>query len=402
MPFLIGYAEAKETSIQGFYRTNWFKLPARLQKRLPRPLDIELRRIRAVIALGWLGAAAQPAVPALIKIETKSAQTALTPTATYFQFSPSRVITTNRLGIQYMWARPALESEVLQALLRIGGTNEALIPALLAIAKRSPTIYPPWVEQGFVSGNFASATEHSLEILRRALVLPEPRVRHLSVLFLSSVPREHPELIPDLIARLSDENRDVSDVTERALVRAAATNKELVAALIRRFTRSLEDSEPLHQIRIASMLADIGPPAAAALPILRPLTRTEKSYLRYEAARGLWRIGHDPSEMLFFWLKNLEDQREDARWQTLLELASLGGDAAGAVPAITRRLRSDPSPRIRGRAAITLRDIGPAAIGALPALKEALLDEYSNVREAAAEAIPRINAATDDTATAQQ
>ena len=165
---------------------------------------------------------------------------------------------------------------------------------------------------------------------------------------------------------------------------------------------ALEEYAPLRQIRLTRMLADIGPAAKAALPRLREWAQAKEPYLKFEAARAVWRIGHDPVFILDFWLKDLDSPSDQARWDALIQIGSLGKEGAVAVRDVLRTLWLDPDNRVRARAAMTLRDIGPEAREALPELRDALADGYSNVREAAAEAIQRINASAQGPATARK
>ena len=61
-------------------------------------------------------------------------------------------------------------------------------------------------------------------------------------------------------------------------------------------------------------------------------------------------------------------------------------EAAGTVPLLISGL-SNANERTRGKAAITLGLLGPAAREAVPTLKLLLADEWFNVREAATNAL---------------
>src|SRR5262249_42504065 len=70
-------------------------------------------------------------------------------------------------------------------------------------------------------------------------------------------------------------------------------------------------------------------------------------------------------------------------------LRDLGPQAADAVPALTRALK-DPYWALRLNAASALGSIGPAAATAVPTLKAALKDSEPRVQSSAAAALERI------------
>ena len=78
-------------------------------------------------------------------------------------------------------------------------------------------------------------------------------------------------------------------------------------------------------------------------------------------------------------------------WNALNELEHLSSEAGDLVPYLTVAL-SNPSERVRGRAATILGRMGVSAIGAVPALRLRLSDDWFNVREAATNAIRAIEA----------
>jgi HEAT repeat protein len=67
-----------------------------------------------------------------------------------------------------------------------------------------------------------------------------------------------------------------------------------------------------------------------------------------------------------------------------------------AVPALEDAIREDSDPRVRASSVATLRMMGPDAIKAAPALRQALHDEHATVRLAAAEALSGMSGQPDE------
>jgi hypothetical protein len=89
----------------------------------------------------------------------------------------------------------------------------------------------------------------------------------------------------------------------------------------------------------------------------------------------------------------LEDTPQVVQLNAASALATIGADAAEAVPALVKLLRANPGPNgtnLRYQAVRTLRAIGPAARSAVPALKEASTDADALVRNEAEAALVAI------------
>ncbi len=65
LPFLVRAMNRPDGLLGKSYSKAWLTSNARLRKRLPRPLASGLIRLNAILALGELGPAGEPAVPAL-------------------------------------------------------------------------------------------------------------------------------------------------------------------------------------------------------------------------------------------------------------------------------------------------------------------------------------------------
>jgi len=122
--------------------------------------------------------------------------------------------------------------------------------------------------------------------------------------------------------------------------------------------------------------------AEAALPRLAEALRDEQEAVRAAAARALGALGPKANATTPALLAALDDPRADVRAAAALALARMEL-SAGAVPSLVRCLGSGDA-YVRGFAAWSLGNLGPAAQGAVPALVEALeADDTANVVAAA-------------------
>jgi HEAT repeat protein len=134
-------------------------------------------------------------------------------------------------------------------------------------------------------------------------------------------------------------------------------------AAVPALTKAAADKDAFRAFRAIEALGKIGAEAKSAIPVIRPFLKTD-DVRKVGAALALWR---------------LERSRD-------------------AVPALIESLQSHKyldggsgDSFVRWRAAEALRDIGPEAQAAIPALRAALYDEDTFVRHVAAAALKRID-----------
>jgi HEAT repeat protein len=126
--------------------------------------------------------------------------------------------------------------------------------------------------------------------------------------------------------------------------------------------------------------------------------------IRGRAAISLDQLGAAAKPAIPALATALADKNLNVRYWCAKVLRGFGPEAKEAVPALVAALRTFPGgspaldgperyyPDVRSVAAEALGAIGPAAKDAVPALKEAAADKSPDVREAAAQAIRRIEA----------
>jgi HEAT repeat protein len=186
--------------------------------------------------------------------------------------------------------------------------------------------------------------------------------------------------------------------------------------------RLLDDPEARVRAAAANSLGDIHPEGVVALPRLMELLEDGDMDCRIKAAWAVWRLGQKKHEKVVPILRQaLKDAKDTTRSKALRVVRRMGKDADDAFPEIAACATEDPDPSIRlhalsllmgfGRpaipflvkalhdrdsshaigAAMALRDFGPEAKEAVPALEALLRHSYEPLRINALFALQRID-----------
>jgi HEAT repeat protein len=191
------------------------------------------------------------------------------------------------------------------------------------------------------------------EVWRKAQGDDEAFVRLRVGVITARLARESLEVLPLALAALKDSDEGVRRETIDMLVKGAFEQAEVMQA----FRERLDDSDWYVRATACEGLGKMGARAAEAVPQVKAALDDQVTMVRVYAARALYAI--DPCS------------------------------ARIVVDCLVHAL-SDPDSDVRDEAATGLGKVGPAARSALPALRRALDDEWSNVRKAAAEAVSKI------------
>jgi len=246
---------------------------------------------------------------------------------------------------------PRAREEALQEIRRLGPVAAGAVPSLLQAIDGAPD---PGTRAdlvraiGFIGPEARAAVPKLTEIVKGNLELRETAIDALA-----SIGPGAASAVPTLVSLLTD-----SKVGQRA----------------------------------AQALGRIGSGARSATPALVGLLRSTQSSVRITAAIALGDVGADrtTADTVSVALGlALADANTTVRQQAALSLAKLGREARAALPHLTQALR-DENTFAHRHVAHALGEMGPAAASALPALKEKLADEDPATREAAAQAIRKV------------
>ncbi len=176
---------------------------------------------------------------------------------------------------------------------------------------------------------------------------------------------------------------------------------EAVAPLV----ELLKDESAKARAHAACALGKIGSPAKPAVPALAELLKDPDETVRRQVVRAVMHIRPGPQVAIPLCVKLLEDSDPGIRVRVLSALADAGSQA---VPGLIEALKNDQAAYW---ACLVLRDMGPVAKDAVPAITERISDSRPEVRreailalaamgDAAAPAVGQIAAALSDQLTA--
>jgi HEAT repeat protein len=191
------------------------------------------------------------------------------------------------------------------------------------------------------------------------------------------------DFIGQSIAELQSSDVQSRRAAARMLGQCGSTEERVVTAL----TNSVTDQDLEVRMLAIDGLSRIGKPAAAGLPALKSSLHDSDPHLKVQAALAILKIesnNRDAESVLIAAMR-------DGNGRVMLAVGMLGKDGAWAVPELIEML-SHQKPQIRALAAQTLGRIGPAAATAKAALERTAQDSNPAVRQAATEALERVQA----------
>ncbi len=186
--------------------------------------------------------------------------------------------------------------------------------------------------------------------------------------------------VADLIGSLK--NADEA-VRENAIEQLGGMGDKAAAA-VAPLTEALQDKSVNIRAHAAWALGQIGTPAQSSAAALVALLKDSDAKVRGQAIAALGKIRPDTRSTLPEFIKLLEDADPAVRLRVLNAVAEAG---EAAVPGLIKSLKND---KAAYWACLVLRDIGPAAYSAVPALTEKLLAPQPEVRREALLALAAI------------
>ncbi|WP_339732048.1 HEAT repeat domain-containing protein [uncultured Gimesia sp.] len=317
-------------------------------------------KLLAIHVLGEIGASSKAAIPELVKL-TKSSDADIRETA---------IISLGEMGP----AAISVEPELLKIL--EDSTGKTRNTAVYALSKIGSKKVLPLIKK------YAESTtedERFRTVCAWALLRANP-----------TDPATVKAALPGLIKVLADENP--------LLRREAANAISLSGPLAKSATPNLTQALKMEQnqgvvFELITALAEIGPPAASAIPLITPYVSSDNPMLRVAATYALARFGKLANSAVPILEKELAKNSKDENAITLWALTKIDPSpqrAKTAAPAMTELVTEHPNPDARLEAAISLGEFGINTPEIITALKTATKDKDLNVKKAAEAALKKL------------
>ncbi|MHC4201263.1 MAG: HEAT repeat domain-containing protein [Planctomycetota bacterium] len=375
-------------------------------------------RGEAAQVLGWIGADAKEAVPALARALKDVDYVSVLAAGALCKIGPAAKDAVPSLIKALEDEYEELRTSAACALSAVGApAAEKAVPVLIRRLRDDC----PSVREAAAGalGTIGRGQEETVPALVKALRDDDRRVRYVAAWWLGEIGEAAKAVAPALVRALKEAravrwlliHQDNPDWGEKyghesivcknciiALGKIGPASKEVLPALVRTFELEEADWETCGVATKA--LAKIGKPS---VPSLVEALRDGSSWVRWQVAVTLGEIGPEAEEAVPALVKALMREETDMRpgigrrhwYARKAAVEALGKIGPVAVPALVEALQHKGS-ALRHAAAEALAGIGPRAKGAIPGLERALRDEAKHVREAAAEALRKINVGADE------
>jgi len=163
-------------------------------------------------------------------------------------------------------------------------------------------------------------------------------------------------------------------------------------AMIPLILAALKDSGDKNITDLVLAIVQYKPPVPEAVPILEQYLGAPDPDTRRIAAEGLGRLKETSLDALPSLIRLLEaDPDADVRKAAATAIGEMGGKAKEAVPVLIRSVKDDKWPKVRQAAIQALGAMGEASRAAIPVLNEALKDSDNFIRNAARNALFRVD-----------
>ncbi len=198
------------------------------------------------------------------------------------------------------------------------------------------------------------------------------------------------DAVPTLVDALED---GYEPARRNAIYALGAIGESAVEPLVDALAAEKEafDMEPI--LHICDAAHGLGAIGVSAVPALMTALEDERENVRASAAYALAEIGPVAAEVVDGLIALLTDESEEVRRHATSALGMIKEPVSKTVPALVRVLEDREDTDLAFFAAQALTRIGPDAIEAVPALREALVSESAYVRGFSSEALSRIGTA---------
>jgi alpha-L-fucosidase len=221
-----------------------------------------------------------------------------------------------------------------------------------------------------------------VKALIRALEDKSPKIRLAAAYVLGPMGRKARSAVPALLKTLSDPDNAVRVWTLKSLGDIDLRNPDVIAAAI----KALRDPEPDVRRVALSTVIRLGPAATGVSTTLVDVLQDADAGIRAKACIAFRELGSDGKAGIPALITRLSDPELDVRIRATEALARIG---PGGIPPLVRALK-ERDPRTRRAAAEILGTFGSEARANAVELGELSSDEDPGVRQAAADAIRKV------------
>jgi len=299
----------------------------------------------------------------------------------YWQSTGARAVPAMTAALKHPDSK--IRAAAAQMLADIGPAARPAVPELLNQALHDPVLYAGTTAAGALPKIDLAAARQVMAAYVPALHDADTDNRREACAMLGSLGPVAKPAVPALGAALDDPQETVRMHAVGALGEIGIPASVVIPTL----AKALHDPSPVVRHRAVSQFAFSMPPIESVVPYLKELTEDKDQSVATLAKSALsspHRLAKDRTAVYSTML-----QMGNANEYALRQLAQLGPEAAGTVPAVIPVLK-DNRPLHRYLAAEALGAIGPGARDAVPALTAVLQDEDVVVRESVAEALRAI------------
>jgi HEAT repeat protein len=172
-----------------------------------------------------------------------------------------------------------------------------------------------------------------------------------------------------------------SETARISAIDELGSQNEKAAAAVSDLTQLLSDKSAAVRAHAAHALGEIGGSAKPSAAVLSSLLKDDDERVRRQAVKALAQIRPGPQVMIPLFIQLMEDPDPGVQQRILHAVSDAGADA---VPGLIEALKNE---QVVYWACLILRDIGPPAKDAVPALTDLLKSPKVEVRREAALAL---------------
>ncbi len=240
-------------------------------------------------------------------------------------------------------------------------------------------------------GGLGRAGFPALKELGEALKDKDANTRASAAQAIGEFSRVDPEIAKDYVSNLGQCMRDESGTVRFqaafALGRMGPAAESAVGALVEDLPK---DKDASVRKEIIKTLTSLGMGATTASAVLLDSLQDSDVEVRQRAAIALSRVAPPPETALPKLLKAIHDPDKSVRCHVIHAIGGLGKPAASAIPELVEILKKEESADVRLAAIEELASFGPDAKAAIDVLNVAAKDGRAAIRDAAQEALKKI------------